>query len=137
MPSAKEKLRLRQRTTIQDCVKNKFSVADTIKFLRTAYGDLIMATSRVYEWYKRFKSGRKTETDDPKCGRPRTARTQTNAERIEAEIMRDRSISVRELSAMFDLSIGTGPLFNMVGTTLRALRSDSCNYIMDIFEKYE
>ena len=40
------------------------------------YGQSTMSQRNVYEWAERFKSGRKSGTDEGRSGRPSTSRTQ-------------------------------------------------------------
>ncbi|UYV66975.1 hypothetical protein LAZ67_4003507 [Cordylochernes scorpioides] len=49
-----------QRICIKFCVKNGFKGPEIFWMLQTAYGDAVMSRRRVFEWYKRFKEGRKS-----------------------------------------------------------------------------
>ena len=57
-----------------------------------------MSRARVFEWHKRFKSGREEVEDDPKPGRPSTSKTADNIERVNTLVRRDRRLTVRMLA---------------------------------------
>ena len=57
-----------------------------------------MSRARVFEWHKRYKSGREEVEDDPKPGRPSTSKTADNIERVNTLVRRDRRLTVRMLA---------------------------------------
>jgi histone-lysine N-methyltransferase SETMAR len=65
-----------QRACIKFCVKNGKTVAETLQMLRTAFSDDCLSKALVYQWVKRFKEGRESLKDDPRPGRPSTARNE-------------------------------------------------------------
>jgi hypothetical protein len=69
---------LEQRIKIKFCAKLGKSASETLQMLTEAYGADAMKTSSIFEWYKRFKEGRKDVKDDERTGRPKTHRTDEN-----------------------------------------------------------
>ena len=53
-------------------------------------GDDAPALSTVKEWAAEFKTGKESLEDDPRSGRPSTATTQENIDRIHQMVMNDR-----------------------------------------------
>jgi len=52
------------------------SATETYNLLTEVYGDQCLSCTQVFEWFKKFKEGREYVGDDPKSGRPSTAKTQ-------------------------------------------------------------
>ena len=81
--------------------KNKLEVVklgktptDSLKLLQEVYGEDAMSRPRVFEWHKRFASGRETVQDDPKSGRPSSTRTDENIEKVDELVRSDRRMTV-------------------------------------------
>ena len=53
-----------------------------------------MGASSVRKWVKRFKDGNTSIQDEPRSGRPRTASTELNKERVDEIIQDDRHVTV-------------------------------------------
>ncbi|PNF38942.1 hypothetical protein B7P43_G07033 [Cryptotermes secundus] len=53
-----------------------------------------MGASSVRRWVKHFKDGNTSIEDEPQCGRPRTASTERNKERMDEIIQDDRRLTV-------------------------------------------
>jgi transposase len=58
-----------------------------------------MDASSVRRWVKHFKDGNTDITDQPRCGRPRTAAVERNEQKVDELIRQDRRITVRETAA--------------------------------------
>ena len=58
------------------------SAKETHNLLTEVYGDQCLSHTQVFEWFKKFKEGRDYVGDDPKSGRPSTAKTQENVEKV-------------------------------------------------------
>ena len=71
--------------------------------------------STVRRWVARFSSGDSDVQDKPRSGRPRTAVTPRNEERLDQFIRANRRITTRELCT--ELNIG----FNVLETMVAAL----------------
>ncbi|PNF18747.1 hypothetical protein B7P43_G03344 [Cryptotermes secundus] len=65
--------------------------------LKTAYKDDVMGKTQVFEWFSRFKNGEMSIDDKPRSGRPSTARTHENVEKIREIIKEDRRRTVEEI----------------------------------------
>ena len=52
-----------QSSAIKFCLPNEISVAETLRMLQKAFGDLTMSQKNVYKWYKDFKEGRERVDD--------------------------------------------------------------------------
>lgn len=57
-----------------------------------------MSRARVFEWHKRFASGRTDVEDDPKSGRPTTSRNEENIQKVKKLVRSDRRLTVRMLA---------------------------------------
>jgi hypothetical protein len=66
--------------------------------LQTAYGDEAVSRSSVFEWSKRFKDGREDLQDDPRSGRPSTARNANTIANVREMMTQDRRLSLRMMS---------------------------------------
>lgn len=94
-----------QRCAIKFCVLTHKSRQETMEMLKEAYGDHAPGRTTVYEWYRRFDSGRESVRDSARSGRPKVASPAIMTE-IRNLLNLDRRITVRELSDKLDLSVG-------------------------------
>ena len=78
---------------IKFCFSFKKTAAETNQMLQEAFGDNDMSQINTFQWYKRFKDGRKSVDDDERSGRPSTNTIPENIAKV-------REI-VRKLSTMF------------------------------------
>jgi hypothetical protein len=62
---------------------------------------------RCYEWFKRFKEGRISVSDDPRPGRFSTSTNEDHVDRFRAVIRGNRRLTVREFSDEVGISIGS------------------------------
>jgi hypothetical protein len=53
-----------QRVCIKFCFKLGTTAAETHQMLKQAFGDNSLGQTQTYDWYKRFKNGRKSTDDD-------------------------------------------------------------------------
>jgi histone-lysine N-methyltransferase SETMAR len=96
-----------QRVCIKFCYKVGKSATETYVLLNQAYGDVVLAQSNCFEWFKRFKNGRTSTEDDERVGRPPTAVTAGNIEGVKCKIMEDRRLTIREISDDMNISFGS------------------------------
>ncbi|KAJ4436795.1 hypothetical protein ANN_16927 [Periplaneta americana] len=66
-----------------------------------------MSRTRVYEWHKRFTSDRLSTVDDPRSGRPRSARTGKMPAGVAQEFRRDRRQSIDDVATLLGISHGS------------------------------
>jgi hypothetical protein len=78
-----------QRGNIKFLVKLKKSATETFQLLTEDYGEDCMSLARVFEWQKRFSEGRESVKVDDRPGRPRTAVTDDNIEKVRDVIRKD------------------------------------------------
>jgi len=84
----------RQRAVIEFLVKEEIRTAEIHQRLQRAYGSVCMSASSVRRWVKHFKDGSKSIQDEPRSGRPRTASTKHNKERVDEIIQDERRVTV-------------------------------------------
>ena len=87
-----------QRINLKFLVKLGKRPAECLKLLKEVYGEHVMSKTQVYEWHKRFKSGREEVEDDHKSGRPSTAKTPDNINRVNKLVRSDRRLTVRMMA---------------------------------------
>jgi len=90
-----------QRVNIKFLTKLGKSTTETYNLLTEVYGDQSLSRTQVFEWFKKFKEGRKYVWDDPKLSHPSTAKTQENVEKVARIVRGDRRLSIR---AIFELT---------------------------------
>jgi len=71
-----------------------------------------MGASSVRKWVKRFKDGNTSIQDEPRSGRPRTASTELNKERVDEIIQDDRHVTVDTIART--LGIGHNAVQEMI-----------------------
>ena len=74
--------------------------------LRKVYGDDTLSDSTIRRWSLLFREGRQYVDDDPRSGRPTTATTQTNIEKIKEIINEDPHITLSSIALRVDISKG-------------------------------
>ena len=79
-------LTLQQLVCIKFCVKNGFNGAQTLEMLKECFGNNTLTRSNVFRWHERFRSGRESVEDDERSGRPSTAKTDENINKIKGWI---------------------------------------------------
>ena len=64
-----------------------------------------MSRTQCYEWFKRFKEGRMSVSEDPRPGRPSTSTDDDHIERVRTAIRGNRHLIVREVADEVGISI--------------------------------
>jgi len=84
------------------CAKFSFKLGktftETFRMLQQAYGEDCVSRTQCHEWYQRFKSGRTSIEDDPKCGRSSTSMDDDHVEKVLAVIRQNRRVNIREVA---------------------------------------
>jgi len=93
-----------QRVNIKFLTKLEKSATETYNLLTEVYGDQCLSGTQVFELFKKFKGGRKYVGDDPKSGRPSTAKTQENVEKVARIVREDRRLSIRAISELTNIN---------------------------------
>jgi hypothetical protein len=70
-------------------------------------GDSCLAQRKAYEWAELFINGRTSVVDKQRPGRPRTAPTDRNTEKVEKLIRADRRLTVDEIADKLGISHGS------------------------------
>jgi ribosomal protein L28 len=100
-------VQFKQRVNIKFCVKLGKTATETLQLLRHAYGDEALSRARVFEWHKRFLSGRVSVEDDTRSGRPSSSRNEDNVVRIRDMVREGRTVTVRVLADALKISKST------------------------------
>ena len=74
--------------------------------LQTAFGASCLNWASVFERHKRFKEGRESVRDDESCGRSKEVRIPELIGQIKNFMDKDRRVSIKTISAQFDVSVG-------------------------------
>ncbi|PNF30316.1 hypothetical protein B7P43_G15022 [Cryptotermes secundus] len=93
-----------QRANIKFLTKLGKSATETYNLLTEVYGDQCLSRTQVFEWFKKFMEGRKNVGNDPKSGRPPTAKTPENVEKVARIVRRDRRLSIRAISELTNIN---------------------------------
>ncbi|CAK9832778.1 Protein GVQW3 [Anthophora retusa] len=86
-----------QRAVVKFCFLLGKSGTVTLEMLKTAYKDDAMGKTQVFEWFSRLKNSDMSIDDKPRSGRPSTARTHENVEKIREIIEEDRRRTIEEI----------------------------------------
>ncbi|PNF29210.1 hypothetical protein B7P43_G10794 [Cryptotermes secundus] len=86
-----------QRAAVKFCFLLRKSGTETLEMLKTVYKDDAMGKTQVFEWFSCFKNGEMSIDDKPRSGRPSTARTHENVEKIREIIKEDRRRTIEEI----------------------------------------
>jgi len=76
------------------CAKLGKSGSETLRLLRTAYGNAVLSSAQVFTWHKAFKDGRESAEDKQRAGRPSASRTENNVARVKSVLDWDRRLNV-------------------------------------------
>ncbi|XP_050028453.1 protein GVQW3-like [Dermacentor andersoni] len=96
--------RLEQRYCIKFCQKPGDSQVETIRMIQTAFGVYSMSSTQIKEWYNQFEDGRTSVECEPRSGRPSTCRNDQVIAEVNAVLMRDRRVTIREIAEKVGIS---------------------------------
>ncbi|XP_065301834.1 protein GVQW3-like [Dermacentor albipictus] len=96
--------RLEQRNCIKFCQKLGDSQAEIIRKIQTAFGDGAKSSTRIREWYIRFKDFRTSVESEPRSGRQSTCRNDQVIAEVNAVVMHDRRVTTREIAEEVGIS---------------------------------
>jgi hypothetical protein len=91
---------------IDFCFRLGKTGAETYKMLQAAFGESCLSWSKTFQWYSRFKSGRRSFEDIPCPGRLSTSHTETMA-RVREIIRTDRHVTIRAVADEVRIAFGT------------------------------
>ncbi|KAG5310861.1 MOS1T transposase, partial [Acromyrmex insinuator] len=95
---------LEQRYAIKFCVRLGKNVTETFQMLQEAFKDDCISRSQSGRWHKAFKEGREEVADEPRSGRPTTARTDENVNRVCEVLRSDRRLSIQYIADTLNMS---------------------------------
>ena len=93
-----------QRVNIKFLTKLGKFATETYNLLTEVYGDQCISRSEIFEWFKKFMEDRKEVGNDPNSGRPSTAKTQENVEKVARIVRGDRRLSIRAISELTNIN---------------------------------
>jgi len=99
--------KVQQRVCIDFCFHLGKAGAETYEMLKAAFGESCLRRSKTFEWYSRFKSGRRSFEDDPHPGRPSTSHTEETVAHVREIIRADRHLTIREAAEEVRTAFGT------------------------------
>ena len=77
---------------------------ETIRKIHTVFGDDAMGITQIKVWYNRFKGGRTSFGSEPRSDRPSKCRKDQVIAKVNAVVMRDRRLTLREIAEVLGLS---------------------------------
>ncbi|GFX46940.1 protein GVQW3 [Trichonephila clavipes] len=89
---------LEQRYAIKFCVILGKNATETFQMLQEAFKDNCISISQSGKWHKAFKTGREEVADEPHSGRPTTARTEKNVDRVCEVLRTDHRLSIQQIA---------------------------------------
>ncbi|GFW18654.1 protein GVQW3 [Trichonephila clavipes] len=95
---------LEQRYAIKFCVRLGKNATETFHMLQEAFKDDCISRSKSGKWHKAFKEGREEVADEPRSGRPTTARTEQNVDRVREVLRTDRRLSIQQIADTLHMS---------------------------------
>lgn len=95
---------LEQRYAIKFCVRLGKNATETFQMLQEAFKEDCISRSQSGRWHKAFKEGREEIADEPRSGRPTTARTDENVHRVCEVLRSDRRLSIQYIADTLNMS---------------------------------
>lgn len=78
---------------------------NSLKKLKSVYGETSVCRTIVFEWHKRYSDGRVSLNDDERPGRPVSRKSLFAVDQVSQMLEKDRRYTLRELAAVTDLSV--------------------------------
>ena len=124
------------RANIKFLTKLEWKPRKIIEALQQVYGDSSPSKSVVYDWINRFKNGREDLKDNPREGRPSTAKNERTVTLVQSLVEEDRRITIDAIAN--EVGISHGSAFSILNKNLglsklsarwvpKALREDQLN----------
>ena len=86
------------------CQKLGDSQVGTIRKIQTAFDDDDMGVTQFKGWYNHFKDGRTSGDGESRSGWPSTSRNNQVIAKVNAGVIRDRRVTIREIAEEVDIS---------------------------------
>src|SRR5258705_13842770 len=97
-------LKIEYRAVIKFLTKEGLTPSAIKQRLDGVYREASPSLSTVKKWAKQFRLGQESVEDAPREGRPVAVLTAENVSLVEQEMLQDRRLKVKELSARLGLS---------------------------------
>ena len=104
------------RANIKFLTKLDWKAGKIIEALQQVYGDSSPSKSVVYEWINRFKDGREDLKDNPREGRPSTAKNERTVALVQNLVEEDRRITVDAIA--YEVGISHGSAYSILNENL-------------------
>ena len=75
--------------------------------LETCFGNDTLMRSNVFRWHERFRSCRESVKDNERSGRPSTAKTDENINKIKGWMTVIRKLTIREIAEELNVAYGS------------------------------
>ncbi|XP_045453311.1 protein GVQW3-like [Melitaea cinxia] len=92
------------RAVIKFLVKKGKIAKEIFEETFSVYGESGPSSATVKRWTRLFQQGRETLEDDPRSGRPNTAVTDENIEKVKKIVLDDRRIKLWQIAEEFGFS---------------------------------
>ncbi|XP_040357023.1 uncharacterized protein LOC121046630 [Ixodes scapularis] len=98
--------RLEQRYCIKFCQKLGDGQVETIRKIPMAFGNDAMSSTQIKKWYNWYKDGRTSVGSEsrPQEGRPSTCQKDQVIAELNAVVIRDRRVTIREIAEEVGIS---------------------------------
>ena len=106
---------MEQRNCIKYCVKNAINGSQTFEMLQKVFGNETLSSATVFDWHRLFKEGRELVEDDYRSGRPSISKNDENIQKIKDAVLRNRHLTVGELSKHSDIGLVKLIISNVLG----------------------
>jgi len=90
---------------VKFCCKLGKNFTEAFQLFNQAYGEDCMSRTQCYEWFKAFKEGRMSVSEDPRPGRSSTSTDDDHVARVRTVIRGNRRLIVREFADEVGISI--------------------------------
>ena len=78
-----------------------------MEMLENCFGNDTLTRSNVFRWHERFRSGRESVENDERSGRPSTAKTAENINKIKGWMTVSRKLTIREIAEELNIAYGS------------------------------
>jgi len=100
-----------ERVCVKFCCKLCKNFTETFQLFNQAYREDCMSQTQCYEWFKRFKEGRMSVSEDPRPGRPSTSTNDDHVESVHAVIHGNCCLAVQEVADKVGITTGCHQIF--------------------------
>ena len=102
----------KQKAVIEFLMKEGITARQISDRLKNVYGESALSHSSVKRWLADFKGGRSEIIDKPRSGRPSSAVTEANKQKVDELICSNRRITTRDIIEVID--VGHGAVHNII-----------------------